>query len=261
MRRLHARGLANHGIAVDADGAVLGPDCVLVRRATNGYRSLGRDDAAAMQAVVFGGSREADWLFERCRSIAAALQRREVAFAQILGLHILSGDLSDAQLRCLSRAGSLMKWNFDPDEPRIPTGNPDGGEWTTGDGTDAEAGDIELPPLIIDAPPAQPPDIPAQLPIPWDVPTDIPWDIPGLPNEITPIPFDFPGAERRRPPLPTNPFPRDPECAEEWAAAYRYCDKMETEGKFRPGYSGPGKDMRSCLLGQVSERCGGNPTA
>jgi hypothetical protein len=97
--------------------------------------------------------------------------------------------------------------------------------------------------------------------IPWDVPTEIPWEIPGAPSEITPLPFDFPGAERKRPPLPTNPFPRDPECAEEWAAAYRYCDRMQQERKFRSGYAGPGKDYRSCLLGQVSERCGGNPTA
>jgi hypothetical protein len=86
----------------------------------------------------------------------------------------------------------------------------------------------------------------------------MPWRIPGTPTEITPVPFDFPGAERKRPPLPTNPLPRDPECAEEWAAAWEYCDQMEKEGKFRPGYDGPGKDLRSCLLGRVSERCGGN---
>ena len=64
--------------------------------------------------------------------------------------------------------------------------------------------------------------IPAQMTIPWDLPTDIPWEIPGMPSEITPFPFDFPGAERKRPPLPTNPLPRDPECAEEWAATDDY---------------------------------------
>lgn len=265
MRRLHERGQANHGIAVDADGAALGPDCLLVKRAASGYRPIDRDDAAALQAIVFGGARDRDWLFERCCSIAEALERREIAFAQILGLRILSSDLSDLQLRRLSYAGPLTKWNFNPDEPRIPAGNPDGGEWAAENGTDAApaspAADIELPPLLIDAPAAPSPVIPAQLPIPWDAPTAIPWDIPGMPGEITPLPFDFPGAERKQPPLPTNPFPRDPECAEEWAAAYRYCDQIEEQGKFRPGYSGPGKDYRSCLLGQVPERCGGNPTA
>jgi len=32
MRRLHPRGRESRGVAVDADGAMLGPDCVLVRR-------------------------------------------------------------------------------------------------------------------------------------------------------------------------------------------------------------------------------------
>ncbi len=33
MRRLDARGPASRGVVVDADGAMLGPDCVLVNRA------------------------------------------------------------------------------------------------------------------------------------------------------------------------------------------------------------------------------------
>ena len=259
MRRLHPRGAANRGIAVDAAGAMLGPDCALVRRMATGYRSLAGDEAAALQGFLFGYAREPDWLFDHCRRIAEAPNNGEVAFAQILGIYTLSDDLDDGQLARLARVGPLIKANF----------NPDGGEWTTEGEVDGEpsalvpsAGSERSPPATEAQSGARNPAlIPAQLTIPWDLPADIPGEIPGMPTEITPIPFDFPGAERKQPPLPTNPFPRDPECAEEWAAAYDYCDRMEKEGKFRPGYSAPGKDYRSCLLGQVSERCGGNPTS
>jgi len=151
---------------------------------------------------------------------------------------------------------ALRKYNPDIEgEPRVPAGNAGGGEWTTGGAEDAPStmAPMGLPRQSIS------PVTTAQLTIPWDLPADIPLEIPGAPTEITPVPFDFPGAERQRPPLPTNPFPRDPKCAEEWANAYKYCDRMQKEGKFQPGYAGPGKDLRSCLLGQVSERCGGNP--
>ena len=56
MRRLYPRGTANAGIAVDAEGATLGPDCVLVRRTAGGYRSVSRDEAAALQEFLFGDS-------------------------------------------------------------------------------------------------------------------------------------------------------------------------------------------------------------
>jgi hypothetical protein len=258
MRRLHKRGPANPGIAVDAEGAMLGPDCVLVRRTPRGYRSIDAAEAVALQKCLSGDRRDADWLFGQCRRIAKALDNRDLALAQIYGIYLPLGDLDAEQRKRLALAAPLTKAGFDPDEPRIPAGEPGGGEWTSGSGAAAPTPGGREPLLI-----------PAQMTIPWDLPTDIPWDIPGAPSEITPIPFDFPGAKRERPPLPTNPFPRDPECAAEWAAAQEYCEKMDAQGKLRAGprgrkvrgYSGPGKDMRSCLLGQVSERCGGNPIA
>jgi hypothetical protein len=202
MRRLHPRGTASTGITVDPDGAMLGPDCILVRRTADGYRCVSRGEAGALQEFLFGDDLEPGWFFEQCRHIAKALDNQEIAFAQIFGLRIPLDGLDRKGLRRLALVAPFIKANFNPDEPRIPAGHPGGGE-----------------------------------------------------------PFDFPGAERSRPPFPRNPFPRDPECAEGWAAAYDYCDRMEKEGKFRPGYSGPGNDYQSCLLGQVSERCGGNPTA
>lgn len=132
MRRLHPRGSRSRGIAVDDDGAMLGPDCVLVRRTAQGYRCISRDDADALQDFLFGVAREPDWLFGQCSRIAKVLDNGEIALAQILGLQIPIGYLGEDQLRGLAAVAPLIKANFNPDEPRIPKGNPDGGEWTTG---------------------------------------------------------------------------------------------------------------------------------
>ncbi|MBV9860435.1 MAG: hypothetical protein JO038_10085 [Alphaproteobacteria bacterium] len=77
MRRLHRRGPASRGLAVDIDGVIVGPDCVLIRRTEHGYRCITREEAAALQDFLLGGGWKADWLFEQCRRIAKALNNRE----------------------------------------------------------------------------------------------------------------------------------------------------------------------------------------
>lgn len=116
---------------------MLGPACVLVARTPTGFRSVGRDDAAGLQKSAFEGGGDRDWLFSQCRRIADALGRGQVALAQIYGLRIPVGELDDLRLRriALSR---IAKVGFDPDEPRLPQGDPHGGEWTSGgDGSGA----------------------------------------------------------------------------------------------------------------------------
>jgi hypothetical protein len=130
MRRLYPRGPENRGLAVDAEGAVLGPDCILVRRTVRGYHCISREEGAVLQQFLFGAAKQPDWLFERCREIVRALTDNEIAFAQITGLHLSIGDLDTARLGQLSRAAPSIKANFNPDEPRVPAGHPDGGEWT-----------------------------------------------------------------------------------------------------------------------------------
>jgi hypothetical protein len=98
MRRLHPRGAANRGICVDADGAMVGPDNVLVQRTAKGYRGIERADAAALQRILLGDYREPDWLFSQSRRIADALDAGEIALAQIYGLHIPISELDDRQL-------------------------------------------------------------------------------------------------------------------------------------------------------------------
>ena len=134
MRRLDDRGPTSRRVAVDAEGAMLGPDCVLVRRAAGGYRSLGRGEAAAIQELLFGTGDAPDRLFQICGGIAKALNESQLALAQIAGLRIPVFELDSRQLKELAAAAPLIKANFNPDEPRD-----EHGRWTGDGGGDSEA--------------------------------------------------------------------------------------------------------------------------
>ena len=136
MRRLHPRGAAGRGICVDAEGATIGPDCSLVRRTSRGYHAINREDASALQKCLVDAAPDQVWLFRQCQRIADALNKGEIALAQIYGLRIR---IEELDLRRLVQV-ALAKAGFNPDEPRIPRGDPHGGEWTTDGGpTDVPA--------------------------------------------------------------------------------------------------------------------------
>jgi hypothetical protein len=138
MRRLHTRSSDSRGVAVDSNGAMLGPDCVLVRRTPAGFRTLAPHEAAAIQTAALGDEREPGWLFDQARRIADALAKGEVALAQIYGLRIPVADLDDIRLQRLAAASRLVKANFDPGQPRVPAGNPDGGQWVDTGGSEED---------------------------------------------------------------------------------------------------------------------------
>lgn len=134
MWRLHPRGAANQSVCVDADGAMLGRDCVLVQRTPFGYRSAHREAARDMQRVLLSDKDDPDWLYEQGQRIAKALDRGEIALAQIYGLRIPVRDLDGQQLKRLAAIATHTKAGFNPAEPRIPKGDHGGGEWTSGRG-------------------------------------------------------------------------------------------------------------------------------
>jgi hypothetical protein len=139
IRRLYPRGSANRGICVDGEGAMLGTDCVLVRRFRQGFCVLERSQASAIQKCALSTALDEDWLFRQCHRISDALNKGEIALAQIYGLRIPIRELDERHLRRIACA-NVAKWSFNPDEPRIPRGNPHGGEWTTeGDGFETQA--------------------------------------------------------------------------------------------------------------------------
>ena len=200
------------------------------------------------------------------------MNKEKWVLAKIAAVHLrlpeISDDLALAKLlateaRYIAKSCSSCGQNSDrkrraivkrdvSGEPRVPAGESRGGEWTTDGGNERPLAN----PFVVPAQAIAPP-----MPIP------VPFEIPLPPTEVTPFPFALPGAGLR-PPL-VNPSPNKRKCVEEWAEAEAYCAKLLAEGKLVPGppgkrsrgYSGPGKDYSSCVLGQVSEECGGNPTA
>ncbi|HXE28145.1 MAG TPA: hypothetical protein VN656_06495 [Stellaceae bacterium] len=205
--------------------------------------------------------------------VARYMNEGKWALAKIAAVHLrlpeISDDLALAKLlateaRYLAKSCSSCGQKSDPKsravakrdvsgEPRVPAGESGGGEWTSDGGYERQLAN----PLVIPAQAIAPP-----MPIP------APLEIPLPPTEVAPFPFSLPGAGLRPPPL-VNPYPNKRKCVEEWAEAEEFCKQMESEGKLvagprgkrTRGYSGFGKDYNSCVLGRVSEECGGNPTA
>lgn len=145
MRRLYPRGSDSRGVCVDAAGATVGPHYALVSHTPSGFRPIGRAEASELQATVLIPGYPADWLFEQCRRIAEALSRGELALAEIYGLYIPVDELGDAALDRLAAAARAAKANFNPDQPRVPAGEPTGGEWT-GEPGDAKPRDGDRQP-------------------------------------------------------------------------------------------------------------------
>ena len=112
--------------------------------------SLERRHAATLQKCVLSAGHDQDWLFRQCQRIADSLGRGEIALAQIYGLRIAIGELDDWQLRRIAFTNSA-KTGFNPDEPRIPKGDPHGGEWTTADGETPASAPVAIDSLASEA--------------------------------------------------------------------------------------------------------------
>jgi hypothetical protein len=206
--------------------------------------------------------------------IVGALNSGNLARAQVAALHLhlpdlprlAKGHLSQEdkfKLACLlCRSGvldtaayvQLYPWIDRRDvsnQPRLPAGQPGGGQWT------ADGGD----------PNSHSPIKPTQaIPLPWGpfirpmpgVRPMPPGAIRPLPPDVIP-PMDIPGGVPREG-IPQNPYPDQPECEEEWQHALKECIKLSNRGQIN-SKSGWGSSIGQCMRGMVSQDCGGNPTA
>ena len=135
IRRLYDRGPECQGLAVDEEGVMLGPDCVLVRRLAGG-RYLAADPAAVVRVAdsVFDDDARLRRLPIVLSGIVASLDRGDLVKAQLLGLEIPIERLDAARLQRLGRALDLLKDGFDPNELRDPHG-----QWAREAGAGARA--------------------------------------------------------------------------------------------------------------------------
>ncbi|HLI11295.1 MAG TPA: hypothetical protein VKY65_06815 [Alphaproteobacteria bacterium] len=153
------------------------------------------------------------------------------------------------------RRGGMLKADWDPiKHPRWPARSPGGigGEFAPArSGADDVSSDAAASPTI----PAQ-----VTIPAPLDMPFPSELPIP-RPFEVVPRPLDIPDIQQREG-IPQNPYPDRVECVEEWQVAERYCRDLRKRGLLGRGdYRGMGKSLWQCMMGQVSEACGGNSTS
>lgn len=192
-------------------------------------------------------------------TIARALGRGDLVQAQIAALllqipdppKLSKADPTSGELTALARQlreSGLLKVDWDPAKhPRWPAESPDsvGGQFAPSDSSVATSGAGASSVQAQIAIPAPPIEIPMPIPLP-------------LPSEIVP-PLIAPNILPRS--LPQNPYPSRPKCVKEWREATEYCVKLKSSGQLGIGdYRRMGRTLRECIMGQVSESCGGNAT-
>jgi rare lipoprotein A len=131
----------------DHDGLYCGPDGLyldsspLIMRIGGSYRVRATDDIAVLIDAAYSPGADVACLLPGLCLAAEALQQGEIARAMIAALHLRLGEIPKSRLARLARVNAVLK-SFNPDQPRVPAGNPDGGQWTGEGGADAETGDV-----------------------------------------------------------------------------------------------------------------------
>jgi hypothetical protein len=261
-RRFELSEMPGRGISCGKDGPFVGEVPLLERlRGPNGSEQwqprrmadLNRDLSKRYDLPIEFGAKIAG-----LAAIARALDRGDLFHAQIATLHLqipdpppltktsqTTSDIFDLARRLQS--SGLLKAEWDPAKhPRWPAGSPGsiGGEFApSGSATgDSTAGALSLPLT------------PAQLTIP--VPFEVPGGIP-LPSEILPPPILPPNINPLT--IPRNPYPGRRKCVKEWAEATQDCLDLWADGQLgTDDYRGMGKTLHECIMGRVSQDCGGN---
>jgi hypothetical protein len=214
---------------------------------------------------------------ERLEGIGQALDRGDHVYAMIATLHLEFPDPPDltrstpgsrgaVDLSRSLKARGLLKADWNPSKhPRWPVGSADGigGEFApAGSSADSASGPAESNPQseVAQAIPARldTPDGISLTPVSATT-LPIPFEIPGfsLPSEIAPGPLLPPNVNPLH--IPRNPYPDRPKCVKEWAQATSDCLDLLINGSLgTDDYRGMGRNVAECIIGRVSEDCGGN---
>ena len=133
--RLSKRVTESGGLVCDPDGVMLGPaPLVFADREASGscvFRAVSAPRLAELLSAAYGPDFKADIAYRATKlsAIAQALTERRYAEAAIGTLHLRLPELAtDA----VARLTPLDKYSAD--QPRVPAGQPDGGQWTSGNG-------------------------------------------------------------------------------------------------------------------------------
>lgn len=130
-RRLYSRGADCRGLAIDANGVILGPSRELVRKTAMGYSALGASELSEGFQDFSEIRANPGWVAQRLAAVARALDSGDLVHAQLLGLQLPFAS-SIISPDCLGM--DLAKANYDEDETRDADG-----EWATIGGAGALA--------------------------------------------------------------------------------------------------------------------------
>jgi len=125
-------GPDNRRIYCNDDGVFIGPDCALIRADTDcagrkSYTLRPRSEIAHLLEAAHVTHFGLDALISRLNVVAKALNDGDMALAQIATLQLGLPALADgAAVNRMAAADRLLKYNFNPDEPRDWHGR-----WTT----------------------------------------------------------------------------------------------------------------------------------
>jgi hypothetical protein len=135
---------------VNLDGAFLGRGVPILEEDESGrWRARPRSTLEKLFRVGYGVPVDLGWRITQLGYVAQALNKRDLCLANISLVRMELPPLpNDDHARAMAKAdGLLIKGNPDwEDEPRIPAGNPGGGQWTTGGETGGDANRVHLPP-------------------------------------------------------------------------------------------------------------------
>jgi hypothetical protein len=264
-RRFALSDQHGHGVSCDQAGVFVGAVPLLEPCRNCGgfqkWRPRPMDELNRDLSKRYGVPIEFDAKLEGLAAIARALDRGDFLHAHIATLHLQIPDPpplakappSATELDALAkelRASNMLKQDWDPQKhPRWPAGSPDsiGGRFAPDD-ADLDGASADESNASTRTAQAGTITVPFEAVAPRGA---IPW-----PSEIAP-PLEIYPRHRLE-----NPYPDREGCDEEWEYAKEYCQRLSERGLLGKGdYREHGKAFLQCVLGQVSERCGGSPHA
>ena len=129
-----AENAPQEGLLVDFETGRLRHGRVLVQSTPIAIFFMGLGSRAqSLCRFASGRNVELDPFLTRCRDADTAGEQGELANVHEPGLLSSVAEIEDRTLRRLAIAETLARAGYNPDEPRVPAGNSDGGQWTSND--------------------------------------------------------------------------------------------------------------------------------
>jgi hypothetical protein len=125
MIKLAENLVASRGLYCGHEGLYLGPSPLIERDFKGGYRLRPEQEIAALLAAAYDPAPDSASLLAGMRAVAAHLEVGDLSRAMISAVLLGLTELSAAALARLACAEELLKYNFNPAEPRD-----EGGRWT-----------------------------------------------------------------------------------------------------------------------------------